>query len=384
MKPIAVHIFNPWHDMALASFSPNYQPRASAIKMAEDLALLPRWIAEDGDVLLLPDFSACTIVDGQVKSTDFPTPGVSYEFKPWGWDQLIHSQLCSQFPTLELPSIDYLNVVRKLSSRQLAVETLGALHKRNPGVFIGESFFCTDLSSIANLAKKYPRLLMKQLWSSSGKGLRRLDGNFEVPLQNWCARSIQLHGGVVVEPRYERIMDFAMEFIAEKRGVSFCGYSVFLTSDTGKYAGNIIDSEENLERSILKQYGESDNSIFQCIKESLIELLSASIAPFYQGPFGVDMMLIRTNEGFVKIHPCVEINLRFNMGQLATKLSSRLLLSGKRGVFRIEYFANPKMLQDRYLLLSSLPGFQLLAPVHQHSCYLAYMLMDSETCEEGI
>ena len=60
--------------MALANYRANYQPPASAVKMAEDLALLPSWIAQEGDVVC--DFHS-------------PVPDVEkYEVKPWGWDLL--------------------------------------------------------------------------------------------------------------------------------------------------------------------------------------------------------------------------------------------------------------------------------------------------------
>lgn len=375
MKPVTVHIFNPWHDMALANYKPNYQPPASAVKMAQDLALLPRWIAQEGDLILLPDFTAQMVCGEELKRVAFPEKGVHYEIKPWGWDQLVLRQLQINFPSLELPSLADMDGIRRLSSRQLAVETLRALHEKRPGAYVGESFFCRELPAIAALSERYPKMLMKQLWSSSGKGLRRLDGVFDVPLQNWCARSIAQHEGVVLEPRYERVLDFAMEFTSSPSGITFCGYSVFLTSDTGKYAGNLLDTEENLEGRILQEMGASSSAVLQQLKTDLIGILSQSMAPLYCGPFGVDMMLVRLENGAVGIHPCVEINLRFNMGQLASSLSRKVLPEGRKGLFRIDFFTRPEELQQRHSQLSQQEGYLLLAPVQPDSCYLAYVLL---------
>lgn len=375
MKPVTVHLFNPWHDMALANYQPNYQPPASAVKMAQDLAFLPRWVAREGDLILLPDFSAWQVHGHETTRVAFPQEGVSYEIKPWGWDQLVLRQLQIHFPSLELPSRACVDTVRQLSSRQLAVETLAALHEKSPGTFIGESFFCTDLPTVAALAEKYPRMLMKQLWSSSGKGLRRLDRVFDAPLQNWCSRSISQHGGVVLEPRYERLMDFAMEFVSSQGSIAFCGYSVFLTSDTGKYAGNLLDTDENLERSILGEMGGVDASVLHQLQQLLVEILNTSIAPYYQGPFGVDMMLVRAEDGSARIHPCVEINLRFNMGQLATALSRQLLPEGRKGLFSIEFFRSPQELQERHAQLGQQEGYRPLVPIQADTCYLPYILL---------
>lgn len=45
-----MYLFNPEHDLALANFSPNYTPPASAALMAAELALLPAWYS--GVILL--------------------------------------------------------------------------------------------------------------------------------------------------------------------------------------------------------------------------------------------------------------------------------------------------------------------------------------------
>ena len=42
-------LFNPDHDMALANFTPYYQPPSEIIRMANDLSVLPLWYAGEGD-----------------------------------------------------------------------------------------------------------------------------------------------------------------------------------------------------------------------------------------------------------------------------------------------------------------------------------------------
>ncbi len=46
-----MYLFNPWHDLALANFEANYTPPAAAVKMAEDLAVLPVWYGK-GDLVI--------------------------------------------------------------------------------------------------------------------------------------------------------------------------------------------------------------------------------------------------------------------------------------------------------------------------------------------
>ncbi len=54
MTKKALYIFNPEHDLALASGETNYMAPASARRMASELALLPMWYAEEGSAVLAP------------------------------------------------------------------------------------------------------------------------------------------------------------------------------------------------------------------------------------------------------------------------------------------------------------------------------------------
>ena len=54
MAKKTLYLFNPEHDLALASGEINYMPPASARQMATELALLPVWYAEEGSEVLAP------------------------------------------------------------------------------------------------------------------------------------------------------------------------------------------------------------------------------------------------------------------------------------------------------------------------------------------
>ena len=387
----ALHIFNPWHDMALANYRPNYQPPFSALQMARDLAMLPRWIAREGDILLDADLtpvpfslesSSPVCRDGKGRVI---LPEQDYTVRPWGWDLLIHRMLQKKYPWLQLPSREKIDRLRELSSRGTSVEILGMLHKLRPDAFVGESFLCSTVEQVEACCGRYPHTLLKQLYSSSGKGLKPICGLPDEPARNWCRRSIEMQGGVVVEPRYDRVQDFALEFVSEQGQIRFCGYSVFLTTDTGMYVGNLLDTQDNLEEYLLHLLEPSCKDILRDLKGLLVNLLTQQIAPAYEGPFGVDMMLVRTADGSLRIHPCVEINMRFNMGQLATHLSQRLLRPGEKGVFRIAYFRSPEELQKFHTEFEkSKPGYFPLTPVTSETQYLAYAVSIETTSVEEI
>ena len=102
MTKKALYIFNPEHDLALASGETNYMAPASARRMASELALLPMWYAEEGSAVLAP--SAYNL--GYVKkiqellglSVDLMTgPELAIEpnldIRPWGWDIAVRKRL---------------------------------------------------------------------------------------------------------------------------------------------------------------------------------------------------------------------------------------------------------------------------------------------------
>ena len=50
----ALYIFNPENDLSVANGGENYMPPPRARIIAEDLAFLPVWYAENGDDVIVP------------------------------------------------------------------------------------------------------------------------------------------------------------------------------------------------------------------------------------------------------------------------------------------------------------------------------------------
>lgn len=396
MTEIRLHVFNPWHDLALANNHPNYQPPASAMRMAKDLEKLPFWVALPGDYIWNEgclcrvdsqgDFrdikSCCTLANMDELPLDQLT------ICPWGWDLLVFRKLRLWHEKLPLPSLSQLATWRSLSSRSLSVRILEQLSLDYLPYCEGKSFLCSDVNEVSALLEQYNDIFVKQLWSSSGKGLRPIArGEFSEQLQNWCLRNIKTHGGIVVEPRYHRVLDFAMEFISDSQGITFCGYSVFFTDINGHYGGNRLASESQLEIQILSALGVDNPQILASIRLKLMKLLKECISTDYSGPFGVDMMVVETESGNRFVHPCVEINLRFNMGQLASHIYHSRIKEDAQGRFMIDYFprseelllAHQQMLQKYPLVqekgrISS--GYLALNEIGKNTQYRAYILLD--------
>ncbi len=305
-----VHIFNPENDMALADGTPGYTPPATIQQMRRDLSWLPKWWAEDGDIVWDGD-ERLHLQQGD-------------EICPWGWSPALIHQLKRAGVTDEfLPDEQEMERLRQLSHRQTAVEVLQAMHADGlAGTYLcGESRLCRSMDEIFS----DPRLpiedsLLKSPWSSSGKGLMAGDAP---NVRAWCAHVLKQQGTVVVERRLTKMADFALLFRLDGRGgVEYRGLSLFHTNETGGYTGNWLAPE-----------GEKLQWLMQYIAPSILidvrrwwEERLRNYA--YRGEMGVDMMLAQ--EG---ICPCIEINWRMTMGHVAQRLTEQ----GHRGKLLVHY-----------------------------------------------
>jgi hypothetical protein len=143
-------------------------------------------------------------------------------------------------------------------------------------------------------------------------------------VDNWIRNVIKQQGSVMVEPYYNKVKDFGMEFERDANGqVHYLGLSLFHTKN-GAYIGNLLATEES-KRAQMVRYLSLD--LLDSVRQRIIDNI---LLADYQGPFGIDMMIVK--EG---LHPCVELNLRRTMGHVA--LSMNPTDDDVRRVMRIEF-----------------------------------------------
>ncbi|MDD3039193.1 hypothetical protein [Bacteroides sp.] len=392
MEKKSLYIFNPEHDLAMASGETNYMAPASARQMAADLALLPVWYAEKGAKVLAPSAynieflkSMQELLGNFVEIMTEPEIAneKNVEFSPWGWDPALRKRLLSLGADEEqLFSKEYLSALRDYSNRSHAVDLLARLQLSEN--FCGKSFYLRTEKEWKAFVEEREACLLKAPLSGSGKGLNWCRGVFSPFILGWCTRVAASQGGVVGEPVYNKVRDFAMEFHSNGKGkVVFAGYSIFHTSSNGMYAGNELLSD----KKILKKLSE-----YVPVREllrlqgHLEEELSTLLGGFYKGYLGVDMMICYFSDKspVYRIHPCVEINLRMNMGVVAHFLTDRYLAPEVEGVFQIAYYPKAGLALEehqRKMATSNLclqngrlcSGYLSLVPVTSRSLYRAWI-----------
>ena len=364
-------VFNCDNDMALANFSPGFTPPARIREMMEELADLP---------LAWRESEVGASADGQ-KTKEAVCLAYNNlqldEVFPWGWSPAVCHRLRQQgVPESLLPTHDQLLEIRRLSSRERAVELLAQM--RQEGV-CGDlhSQYCTDEAQVEAALCRWPQAILKAPWSGSGKGLRFAGQGEGGNLSGWYRRIIQQQGGVVVEPLNDKVHDLAMEFWSDGQGhVSYQGLSLFENHPNGAYRGNLLLPETE-KQAWLDQFVSPAQSL--AVRQWLEHRLSTLIGTAYKGYLGVDMMIVKNSQPSpinhtpytINLHPLVELNLRMTMGMVSVLLYRRLP-AGFHGSYRLEYFpTTDQLLAEEQRLQAEHSYYRRLAGgVH----YLAYIV----------
>ena len=331
-----LHIFNPEHDMALASGKGFFTPPHAARKLRADLGFIPALWADDGDMVLVDDVEAAIESVRHVKAFSAEVLFVTLAdlqsltkkdieqlaICPWGWDVAIIRQLTVANDAFVhvIPDTGLVDKIKRMSNRKFASENLLPYLRSLDDVFVGRSSYHTDLQSVERDIEANVRNVLKAPWSSSGRGLRYVEYSLEEPVTGWCRNVISRQGGLMVEPYYNKVLDFGMEFFAgDDNRVEYAGLSLFKTVN-GAYAGSIIAAESE-KMNMVSRY--VSPCIIEKIKSGVVERMPYILNGGYVGPFGIDLMVVSgiSDSGFL-IHPCVELNLRRTMGHVALSLPS--------------------------------------------------------------
>lgn len=388
-----LHLFNPENDLALADGNSNYCPPPAARAIAHDLSSLPLWFADADDCVLLPsDFNVGYVADMSRYFT-LPRAVVSAPLQqisavvPWGWS----AQMRRRFSAMGvddslLPKPACIEQLRACSNRRTAIDILAKM--RFAGIDTPEiPLYISFPSDVAAFINSMPRSVIKAPWSGSGKGIAWGIGRVEVPVEHFYQGVIRRQGGVVCERFLDKVVDFAMEFSVSGGMVSFAGYSLF-TCDGGAYSGNILATDAVIE-DFLQGYIKRD--VLAQVRDFLVAELANVLAPVsYDGYLGVDMLIYRTKEGF-RLNPCVEINLRMNMGAVSRIFFDKFVSGKSQGRFSVTYYkeqgaalAGHLSMQQQYPLSVErgrvVSGYLPLSPVTADSRYSAFVVL-SDSCE---
>ncbi len=369
--------------------------------MMEDLAYLPAWYGESEDYVLTDKTEPqLETFQNQLSTTlalSFPVPisrerlqKNKTELPPceahaWG----LSPQAVAYFRNLRQEHLqipEWKDIYRKLTGRQTAAHCLQLMKEALPSMkFPDLPRFCTSLAEVEAFLNQHrgQTCLLKSPFSSSGRGLLWLpNGQVGKKETDWTRGVIEKQGAVSLEVALDKRLDCAMEFYADGNGsICYEGLSAFGTGERGTYSGNRLGSDDYREQFLQTFIPAEAETI---IRENLQECLRKIFATHYKGYLGVDMLVYQDNNGQYRLHPCVEINMRYTMGMVALQLSRHFLAPGATGLFRIEYeketgkalALHRKMKTEQPLILTNRKiesGYLSLCPVSEKTHYRAFI-----------
>ncbi len=355
-----IYIFNATSEMAISNGTVSFMPNKILTRFEQDLDVLPICYAHSNDVILvnqMPDKQFLELL----KKVGFKVPRFKLfaqalsdqdflkekkaHLRPWGWSPRIHHQLapfknqCSQ-SYLDQPNAYWKPEHKELYSRKLALECLKyIINNTSSNKYISKTLLpviCTQQSEVEALQQKWQQIVIKSPWSSSGRGLQVLRKAFiNKSVEQALNSTLKSQTYVMVEALLNKQLDFSVQFYSDGKGkLNFLGFGFFNTNDNGQYQANYIGYTPELFNQSLSKTEQ------ECLVKAICTALKThKIADDYCGYLGIDCMLFLDEKGEMKIQPCLEINLRYNMGTIAIKLTP-YIHSESKGTYNI--YANAK------------------------------------------
>lgn len=350
-----MNLFYPSHDIALGNGVKHFNPPKAAYKLQEDLASLSDIWNQD---------RACTL--------------------PWGWDYDTRAFLNKEYGVKmrDLPSDDDLYALRSLSSRATTIDILSRLKAESKYFyFLQNPILINTEESLLAFIESNHNYVLKTPWSSSGRGLSRSEVMVRDTIVKHASSTIKKMGCIVAEPWYKKALDFAMLFYVGKKDVSFIGYSLFDNDETGTYRSGRLLSNNGIENELSKYI---DYNLLSSTKEQLYSILRCLFSRFFDKPWevgfiGIDMMIVE-DDNEMKLHPCVEMNLRCTMGVVARLFFDKNMAHDESG----NYFITPAMSTnelsklDNYLAEKHKNNYRRLTTIIDDSMFMAYAIIDKK------
>lgn len=347
MKP-DIYLFNPTCELAVANGSTNFMAPAQLRRFENELSILPGILARPEDIVLVDHIPPQQFID-QLEAAGFSLPDyrtresslADEQFLseqkgflfPWGWSPATHKQLsplklrcCPKFS--RSPIAEWREIHRELYSRKSALAILeNIITAQSSNEFLSLNDLpqiCRSHDEIITLQQKWDKVVVKAPWSSSGRGLQILRSHeYNQTNKQVITGFLKQQEYVVAGPWHEKVMDLSFQFFSFGDGkIEYRGLTSFSTDHMGRYIGNNIQ--------VLPAQPAPELHVF--LKENLPKaeqyltkaLTASSYSTDYYGWIGVDILIWKSSDGKLKIHPCLEINCRFTMGAIALALRNHI------------------------------------------------------------
>jgi hypothetical protein len=384
-------LFNPTNEMAIANGQVSYMPPHPLKKLEEDLATLPWMLGKASDYILINKLQGNSLNHLVDMGWEIPKPVTGPDeisknkeqkivFEPWGWSPAVYRSFKPFDPLAEPkwhqhPFAQWKESLAQLLSRETGYQLLNTIRQIKaqspnsyPLLFLPEQpLSITKITELTEISQTCtPPAIIKTPWSASGRGLYRIRNSNDNPAKStWVKGMLKNQGKLYLEKMLNKIQDVSFQFLIEKDNTQYIKHNYFYANSAGQFAGCAIGDPVNkskLFKDTPKVY-EAIEQAAQLLKQG-IENMQLNL--HYDGPAGIDGIFFEDEHGCLKLQPCLEINLRYNMGLANVRLKERLHPEAKgsweTGIFKQEQWAafcsqNMKEYPLKYLDNRLLSGF---------------------------
>ena len=345
--------------MAIANGTISYLPNQTIAKFEEDLAYLPSLLSRNKDLILMPQYedlkhiellhSLSLPVPGQILQKDFFDQHQNIistinQYKLWGWApnwihrlkkaKTVHSTEFEQSSFYQ-----WNNQHKNIFSRKTALSILEKILPIDTSIYIPSRLVPKVLYKISEIEvflQKHQQIILKAPWSASGRGLIVLRKNsLNVSIEQNIKHILSRQDYIMAEPLLNKKIDLSMHFEIKNTSISYKGITFFETNSNGQYLSHYLNQYPPTQQTVLDFLEHNKEQLENDLR---IAISKSDIPKYYEGFFGVDLMIIELDNKLY-FHPCVEINLRNNMGTIALHLE-QLIHPEAKGQFKI--VLNPK------------------------------------------
>lgn len=333
--------------MAILNGTVSYMPPSSLQTFENDLSLLPSLVAAENDIVITNKKISNSFIDTLAllkieniiyKSQKQVQAMESSHFnwiRPWCWSPVAHNtfkntkKYCSD-SFKESPNNNWNDSYKLFFSRNTSLMLTTKLFNNTKLCEHIEIPIipkrAISLNEIDNYSSSFnQKYVIKAPWSSSGRGILMVDSTKQKPLNiNWVKGILKQQGFVTIEPLYNKIADVSFQFVITETGMAvYIGHIFFINDNSGHFTGSHIEPYPlNIIKRINKTWLKS--ALEEAQKHLTESLSQMNLNHYYVGPVGVDAILFMNKKEKIKIHPCIEINLRYTMGTYTLSLRSNI------------------------------------------------------------
>jgi uncharacterized ferritin-like protein (DUF455 family) len=363
-RPPRVHLFNPFAEAVFAAAPRPYRPPERLQRFADDLALLPAFVAAQDDVVVLPAPPRAAHL-AALRRAGLETPqlwarpiaelaqsddGEAFVhiggLRPWAWSPEAVAAL-APLRSLDLEP-ERAGPDAEVFSKAWAAELAGRWLRASehpwmaPAEAAGAVLTTVDAVEAhvgRSLAAGAP-VLVKAPWSTAGRDrVRYLGADDLASGRRWLERTLARHGAAVVQPWLRRVLDFSVLLTVQTDGaVLIEGLTRFATDDRGQYLGTVLGpSLAGLSPALVRFVAGEGGGRWRLAEalDAVARFVGGELAARgHRGPAGVDAMVYADEGGALRLHPLVEVNPRCTMGHVALALDDRVTRKAG-GWFRI-------------------------------------------------